>query len=353
MSIDVRTPAERDAILADPGFGRHVTDHMVVADWSSTGGWTVPRVTPYGPLTLQPSAAVLHYSQEIFEGLKAYRHADGGIHLFRPERNARRFAASARMLALPELAEQDFLDAVAALLRADHAWVPDGTGERSLYLRPFTVATEPFLGVRAAAEATFAVIGGPAGAYFPGGVTGIGLWVSTEHSRAAPGGTGAAKCGGNYAAGLAAQAEAKARGCDQVLFLDATEHRWLEEAGTMNVVVVTADGTLATPPLGTILDGVTRHSVLTLAPEHGLVPVERPIAIDEVLRGCADGSVTEVFAVGTAAVVTPVTSLVHAGVTTTVGDGAPGPHALAIREHLTDIQYGRAADVHGWMRRVV
>ena len=349
----VRPAAERDAILADPGFGRHVTDHMAVARWSPQDGWHDRRVTPYAPLSLDPAAAVLHYSQEIFEGLKAYRHADGGIRLFRPELNARRFADSARILALPELPESDFLDAVETLLRVDHAWVPDGAGERSVYLRPFTVATEPYLGVRPSAEVTFGVIAGPAGAYFPGGVTGISLWVSTEHARAAPGGTGAAKCGGNYAAGLAAQREARARGCDQVLFLDAAEHRWVEEAGTMNLLVVTADGTLVTPPLGTILDGVTRRSVLELAGEHDLVPAERPIAIDDLLRGCADGSVTEVFAVGTAAVVTPVTTLVHAEGAVTVGSGAPGPRALAIRRHLTDVQYGRAADTHGWMRPVL
>jgi branched-chain amino acid aminotransferase len=254
---------------------------------------------------------------------------------------------------MPELAEQDFLDGVAALVRADHEWVPDGAGERSLYLRPFMVATESFLGVRAAVEATFAVIASPAGAYFRDGVAGISLWVTTEHTRAAVGGTGAAKCGGNYAAGLAAQREAQRRGCDQVLFLDAAEHRWVEEAGTMNLLVVTSDGALVTPPLGTILDGVTRRSVLDVAGEHDLVPEEQPIAIDDLLRGCADGTVTEVFAVGTAAVVTPVTTLVHAGGRVVVGDGAPGPRALAIRRHLTDVQYGRAPDTRGWMRQVL
>jgi len=339
---------QRAAILAEPGFGKYFTDHMSVADWTAADGWTGHRVVPLAPFSMHPSAAVLHYGQEIFEGLKAFRHEDGSVWLFRPEKNAARFARSARRLALPELDTESFLASLVELIKLDEAWVPEhGTG--SLYLRPFMFASEPFLGVRPAAEVTYAVIAGPAGSYFTSGVTGVTLWVSTQYVRAAPGGTGAAKCGGNYASGLAAQLEAQQHGCDQALYLDGAEHRWLEESGTMNLCLVTTDGELLTPGLGTILEGVTRDSVLALAAEHGLTPVERRIEISELRRRAEEGSITEVFAAGTAAVITPIIGFRGDGYEVTVGNGEPGKQTLAIREHLLDLQYGRVPDTHSWL----
>ncbi|MDH6109775.1 branched-chain amino acid aminotransferase [Kitasatospora sp. MAP12-15] len=345
--------AERAEILAAPGFGRHFTDHMASAKWTRDAGWQDRKVGPLEPFSLHPSAAVLHYAQEIFEGLKAYRHADGSVWLFRPEANARRFARSARRLALPELPEEEFLASVRELVRADEPWVPVPTGEESLYLRPFMFGSEAFLGVRPAAQVVYSVIASPAGPYFPSGVTGVTLWVSSRFTRAAEGGTGAAKCGGNYAAGLAAQIEAQEHGCDQVMYLDSAGRGDLEESGTMNLCLVTSDGRLVTPALGTILEGVTRDTILALAADHGLTPVERSVNLDELRSGAADGSITEVFAAGTAAVVTPIVGFKGDGYEFAVGTGMPGKQTLALREHVLDIQYGRREDTHGWMRRVI
>ncbi|GAA2123579.1 branched-chain amino acid aminotransferase [Kitasatospora saccharophila] len=346
--------AERAAILAAPAFGRYFTDHMASAVWTPEAGWHEARVGALEPFSLHPSTAVLHYAQEIFEGLKAYRHADGGVWLFRPEANARRFQRSAARLALPALDEADFLASVEALVKADEAWVPVPTTEESLYLRPFMFAAEAFLGVRPAERCVYSVIASPAGPYFASGVAGVTLWVSSRYTRAAPGGTGDAKCGGNYAASLAAQVEAKENGCDQVLYLDqAGGEGRLEESGTMNLCLVTSSGELLTPGLGTILEGVTRDTVLTLAEKFGLTPVERSISLEELRAGCADGTITEVFAAGTAAVITPIVGLKAAEYDFAVGDGQPGKQTLALREHLLDIQFGRVPDTHGWMRRVL
>ncbi|MBP2703750.1 branched-chain amino acid aminotransferase [Microbispora sp. RL4-1S] len=343
---------EREKILADPGFGRHFTDHMASATWTPDAGWHDLRVAALAPVTLHPAAAVLHYAQEIFEGVKAFRHADGSVWLFRPELNARRFAHSARRLALPVLDEELFVESVTALVRADRSWVPPYDGERSLYVRPYMFGSEAFLGVRPAAEVRYGVIASPAAAYFAAGSGGVTLWVSENYTRAARGGTGAAKCGGNYASSLAAQVEAAEHGCDQVLYLSGDEHRHLEESGTMNLFLVTADREVVTPCLGTILDGVTRTSVLDLAVEHGLKAVERQVGIDELRAGCADGSIVEMFAAGTAAVITPIVGFKGNGYEQVVADGRPGAATLDIRRHIVDIQYGRAADTHNWLRRV-
>ncbi|MFI9362239.1 branched-chain amino acid aminotransferase [Kitasatospora sp. NPDC053057] len=353
-TTDPASETDRRGILAAPGFGRFFTDHMATAVWTSATGWHDRRIGPLAPFSLHPSAAVLHYAQEIFEGLKAYRHADGSVWLFRPEFNARRFARSARRLALPELSEEDFLTSVEELVRADEAWVPTADGKGSLYLRPYMFASKAFLGVRPADHVTYSVIASPAGPYFPSGVTGISLWVSTEYTRAGRGGTGAAKCGGNYAASLAAQTEAQQHGCDQVLFLDETGGEGgLEESGTMNLCLITAAGELVTPALGTILDGLTRDSVLALAHEFALTPVERAITLAELRSGAADGTITEVFAASTAAVITPIIAFKGRGYEFTIGTGAPGKHTLALREHILDIQYGRTEDTHGWLHRVL
>jgi len=347
---------EREAILADPGFGRRFTDHMVTAHWSAERGWHEAELVPYGPLSLDPATMALHYGQEIFEGLKAYRQTDGAIASFRPEANAARFNRSARRLAMPELPEELFLDSLSALVAADAEWVPSGA-ERSLYLRPFMLATEVGLGVKPASACQYLLIASPAGPYFAKGVKPVSVWLSTEYTRAAPGGTGEAKCAGNYAASLVAQASAAAQGCDQVVWLDAIEHRWVEEMGGMNLYFVRgsgADARLLTPSLtGSLLPGVTRDSLLTLAKDLGLGAEEGRIDVDAWRTGNASGEITEVFACGTAAVITPVGSVKSAEHSWTVGDGEPGPVTMRLRETLLDIQTGRAPDHHGWMRSLV
>ncbi len=353
---DPTSDEDREKILADPGFGKNFTDHMVQITWTKDEGWHDARVMPYGPLSLMPSAAVLHYAQEIFEGMKAYRHPDGSIWTFRPEANAARFARSAARLALPILPEADFVESLKQLVQVDRAWVPDAgrSGEESLYLRPFMFASEAFLGVRPAAEVTYGVIASPAGPYFSGGLKPVSLWISTHFSRAGVGGTGAAKCGGNYAASLAAQTEASEHGCDQVVFLDSVEQKWIEELGGMNIFLVTKDGRLVTPALsGSILEGVTRKSILEMAKELDLQPEERRIGIDEWREGAESGQITEAFACGTAAVVTPVHRLAWDGGEVTFGpsDDA-GPVAGKIRQTLLDIQLGKADDAKGWLTRL-
>lgn len=350
---DQPLPGDRRAqVLATPGFGKHFTDHMAMLTWTQQDGWHDAQVRPYGPLLLDPSAAVLHYAQEIFEGLKAYRHDDGSVWAFRPQANAERFQRSAQRLALPQLPAEDFLGAITALVAADVDWVPAG-GETSLYLRPFMFASEAFLGVRPAAEVTFCVIASPAGAYFPGGVTPVSIWLSAHYTRAAPGGTGAAKCGGNYAASLLPMIEAKAHGCDQVCFLDAVERRWVEELGGMNLYFVLDDGSVVTPELGTILEGVTRASILRIVADLGHSVTERRVSIQEWREGAESGRITEVFACGTAAVVTPVGRLASADGEVVTGDGSAGPVTSAVREALLDVQYGRARDEHNWLTRLV
>ncbi|AZS43999.1 branched-chain amino acid aminotransferase [Microbacterium oleivorans] len=340
------SPSAREEILANPGFGTNFTDHMVDICWSSKGGWHRPRVSPYGPISLSPAAAVLHYGQEIFEGIKAYRHADGSIHTFRPEQNARRLQRSARRMALPELPEEYFLQSLRELIAVDGDWVPSGD-DQSLYLRPFMFAKEAFLGVRPAQKVAYYLIASPAGAYFKGGVSPVKIWLSEDYARAGRGGTGAAKTGGNYAASLLPQAEAYEKGCDQVVFLD--EDGNVEELGGMNVVFVMKDGTLVTPESESILAGITRDSILQLAEDRGHRVERRPVSLTEWRDGVASGDIVEVFACGTAAVVTPIGALMA----TDFEDAQPtGTLALELRQHLTDIQYGRAEDVHGWLTRL-
>jgi branched-chain amino acid aminotransferase len=346
-------PAQRRAeLLADPGFGLAFADHMVTATWTPDEGWHDAAVRPYATLSLDPATAVLHYAQAIFEGLKAYRHDDGSIWVFRPEANGVRFGRSARRMALPELPVDAFIGALEALVRVDAAWVPSG-GEKSLYLRPFMFASEVFLGVRPAKEVTFCIIASPVGPYFASGVEPVKIWLSSDYTRAAPGGTGAAKCAGNYAASLIAQQEAFAHGCDQVCFLDAVERRWVEELGGMNLYFVHADGSIVTPELtGTILEGVTRSSILDLGADLGHKVEERRVSIDEWREGVASGEITEVFACGTAAVITPLGRLTWDGGELAIGESA-GPVTMSLRQTLLDLQYGRAEDTRGWLHRIV
>lgn len=351
-SAALRAELEREEILADPGFGKHFTDHMVTIDWTKDAGWHDARVTPYGPLQLDPASAVLHYAQEIFEGLKAYRHADDSIWTFRPEANARRLQRSAHRLALPELSVEDFIESLKQLIAVDAQWVPSAP-ETSLYLRPFEIANEVFLGVRAAHKVSYHLIASPAGAYFAQGVAPVKIWLSREYNRAGRGGTGAAKFGGNYASSLLPQVEAYEHGCAQVLFLDSETGTHIDELGGMNIFFVFKDGHIATPQLtGTILEGITRDSIITLARDRGIRVDERPISVDEWQQGYASGEITEVFACGTAAVITPIGQLL--GHDLSIGDiNAPaGELTMSLRQELTDIQYGRIPDRHGWLTRL-
>ncbi|MBE9500584.1 branched-chain amino acid aminotransferase [Streptomyces sp. AA1529] len=344
--------AEREAVLANPGFGRYFTDHMVTIQWTEDRGWHDARLQPYAPLEIDPANMTLHYAQSIFEGLKAYRQPDGSVKVFRPDANARRFRRSARRLAMPQLPVETFVEACDLLVGQDSAWVPGG-GEASLYLRPFLFATEVGLGVRPANRYTFMVIASPAGAYFPGGVEPVSVWLSEEYVRAAPGGTGEAKCAGNYAASLVAQAEAAGHGCDQVVWLDAVERRYVEEMGGMNLYFVQgsgADARIVTPELtGTLLPGITRDSLLRIAADLGYATGEVRLTTDEWRAGNADGSISEVFACGTAAVITPVGQVKSARGEWKVGDGGAGEITMRLREALLAVQTGQAEDTHGWM----
>lgn len=348
---DLTSDERLASVLANPGFGTHFTDHMLTVEWTPERGWYGGRITAYGKLSLDPATAVLHYAQEIFEGLKAYRHTDGSIWTFRPEANGARFARSARRLALPELPVEDFVETVDALVRQEARWVPPAEGEKSLYVRPFMFASEAFLGVRPARHVTYMVITSPAGSYFAKGVHPVSIMVSETFTRAAPGGMGAAKTGGNYAASLAPQLEAIGKGYDQVVFLDTVENKYVEELGGMNLYFVYDDGSIVTPELtGTILEGITRGSIIEVARAHGHKVDERRMPFAEWRDGVISGRISEVFACGTAAVVTPVGKVVWRD--GEAGSGETGPVTRAIRQALVDIQYGRAEDRFGWLHRV-
>ena len=351
--VPTRLPApERERLLAKPGFGAIFTEHMVRIRWNAVRGWHDAELTAYAPLSLDPGTAVLHYAQAVFEGLKAFRQADGGVAAFRPDAHASRFRRSARRLALPELPEETFLEAIDLLVEADHAWVPSAP-DHSLYLRPLMYASEVSLSVHPADDVTFLLIASPSGPYFPRGVKPVTVWLTEDYSRAAPGGTGAAKTGGNYAGGLLAQAQAAEHGCDQVVWLDSFEHRWVEEMGGMNLCFVFGHGDTArvmTSALtGTLLPGITRDSLLTLGRDLGYETEEGRINVDEWRAGCEDGSLTEVFACGTAAVITPVAAVKSARASWTIGNGGPGEVSMRLRQALVEIQRGAASDPHGWL----
>ncbi len=335
-------PAE-DAL----GFGKYFADHMLLVDYTDGRGWTDARIVPYGALSLDPAASVLHYGQAMFEGLKAYRLVDGRVALFRPDRNAHRMATGAARLSMPAIDEQLFVQGIAQLVTTDADWVPSAPGT-ALYVRPTLISTEPFLGVRASQSYLFYVITGPVGAYYAGGLKPVRIWIERERVRAVRGGIGAAKAAANYVASLQVAEEARARGCDQVLWLDAIEHEFLEEVGTMNLCLV-IDGTLVTPPLGgSILPGITRDSVLTIARDWGLPVEERPVSLTEVRDAHARGKLQEVFGVGTAAVVSVVGTLASEAGDLVVNGGAPGPIAQKLYDAITRLQSGLDPDPRGW-----
>ena len=343
--------ATRAQAIADPGFGKVFTDHMVMIDYDEGEGWHNATLGPCEPIPLHPASSVLHYAQEIFEGLKAYKLADGTMALFRPEANAKRFNESAKRLAMPELPEDVFIEAVKQVVKKDADWFP-GVEGGSLYIRPFMFANEHFLGVRPATKYKFIVILSPAGNYFKSGAPAVSVWIS-EYTRAAPGGTGAAKCGGNYAASLVPTGEAFAKGHDQTVFLDAAEHKWVEELGGMNLFFVFEDGRVITPPLGgTILPGITRDSIITLAREQGLDVAEEMYSIDQWREDAQNGKLVETFACGTAAVVTAVGKVAGRDGEFTIGSGGPGQLTTTIRDKLVGIQRGTVEDTHGWVMKL-
>jgi len=347
-------PADQRAqMLVAPGFGSVFTDHMATIRWSEEDGWHDARIEPYGPITLDPAAAVFHYGQEIFEGLKAYTQADGSVATFRPHANAARFNRSAARLAMPELPESLFVRAIELLVAQDRAWVPTADGH-SLYLRPFMIATQIGLGVsKPSSQHLFTLIASPVSGYFGGKVRPVTVWLSEDYTRAAPGGTGEAKCGGNYAAAFAGQQQALDHGCDQVVWLDAAERRYVEEMGGMNIFFVYgsgADARIMTPATsGSLLHGMTRDSLLKLGPDLGVPAYESKISVADWRAGCASGEISEVFACGTAAVITPIGAVRSAEGEWVIGDGSAGLVTNMLRDELVGIQYGRKPDRYGWM----
>jgi len=346
---------ERAKRMEHLGFGKLFTEHMVVIPYSEGQGWGRGCLKPYGPIVLDPSASVLHYGQAIFEGFKAYHQPDGHIRTFRPESNARRFNNSARRLAMPEVPEELFMEAADTLIRTDQQWVPKAVGE-SLYIRPFMIATEVGLGVKPASEYLLIMMASPSGAYFPKGVKPVTVWISDEYVRAAPGGTGAAKCAGNYAASLIAQAQAKEKGCDQVVWLDAVTRNYIEEMGGMNIFFVyqeKGETVLVTPELtGTLLPGITRLSLLQLAKDLGFKAEERRVTVDEWGAALKEGRMVEAFACGTAAVITPIGFVKSNKGDWEINGGQTGPVAARLREALLNLQHGLAPDPYGWMHEV-
>lgn len=344
-------------ILANPGFGKHFTDHMVTIDWTEEKGWHDAQVRPYGPMTMEPASNVFHYGQAIFEGIKAYRQPDDSIATFRPDHNAQRFINSAERLAMPELPQEEFIESLRQLVEVDKDWVPEAGGEAALYLRPFMISTEVSLGVHPAKSYRYVLIASPAGSYFSGGIKPVSVWLSTDYVRAAPGGTGAAKFAGNYAGSLLAQAQADEKGCDQVVWLDAIERRYIEEMGGMNLMFVYGSGEnveIVTPELsGSLLPGITRESLLQVAQDLGYKVTERRITAEEWQRDAESGAMSEAFACGTAAVITPVGHVLGDSADFQVNGNEAGEITMTLRERLTGIQRGAVEDTHGWLHTLV
>ncbi len=354
MDIEILPLTEKKPRIQDEsqlGFGSLFTDRMFLMEYEEGRGWHSPRIAPYAPFSLDPACAVLHYAQEIFEGLKAFRRQDGEIALFRPLDNFERFNRSARRMCMPEIEPAFALKALKQLLQLEADWIPRSEGT-SLYIRPTMIATDPYLGVRPSLKYLFYIILSPVGAYYKGGFSPVKIWISDEYVRSTPGGTGEAKTGGNYAASLRASMEATAKGFDQVLWLDAVERKYVEEVGSMNICFL-YDGKVITSPLkGTILDGITRRSILNLIKDMGLEIEERALSVAEIIDGAESGRLKEAFGTGTAAVVSPVGEFTYRDKTVTIGDGEMGELTGKLYETLTGIQYGKVADRHGWVEKL-
>lgn len=334
------------------GFGRYFTDHIFKYDYAPEQGWHAPRIEPYGPLALDPACMVFHYAQEIFEGLKAYRGVDGGVRLFRYDMNIERMRRSAKRLCMPVFDADEAADAIKQLVLLDHKWIPKTEG-CSLYIRPTMIATDPFLGVRPSTNYLFYIILSPVGAYYPEGFNPVSIMVQENYVRAVEGGVGDAKTGGNYAASLAGQMEAKKKGFTQVLWLDAKEKRYVEEVGTMNMFFVIGDEVLTSPLTGSILPGVTRDSVIQILNKWGTHEVvERKVAIDEVVEAAEKGTLKEAFGTGTAAIISPVGRFHHGDKTYKVADGMTGALSQKLYDYILGLQYGREEDPFGWVERI-
>jgi len=335
----------------DLGFGRWFTDHFFATEFDRDNGWHMTRIEPMRPLQIDAAAMCLHYGQEVFEGLKAYSGEDGGIYLFRWQKNAERLQRSAKRLMMECVDDELFGQALKTLVCLEREWIPKDPG-CSLYIRPTLIATDPCLGVRPADEYAFFMIVGPVGAYYPAGFNPVRIWVSEEDVRAVKGGLGEAKTAANYAHSLVAQHKARSLGYAQVLWLDAIEHKWVEEVGTMNIFFVVGDE-VVTPPLGgTILPGVTRDSVIEICKHWGLTVHERMISIDEVMEGVQSGEISEIFGSGTAAVISPVGVLSYKGREVVINDNRTGELSNRLYEYITRLQRGEEPDVFGWVERI-
>ena len=340
-------PKAKPAPGAPLGFGKIFTDHMFVMDYTEGKGWHDPRIVPYQNLSLAPSAMVFHYGQEMFEGLKAYKGVDGNVYLFRPDMNAKRTNNTNERLVIPELPVEDFVEAVRAVVDVDRDWVPSDPGT-SLYIRPFIIATDEFLGVAPSKTYLFIIILSPSGAYYESGLEPVGIWIEDEYVRAVKGGMGFAKTGGNYAASLIAQVKAHDDGYSQVLWLDGVERKYIEEVGSMNIMFKIA-GKVVTPMLnGSILPGITRDSILTVCRDWGYEVEERRISVDELVAAAKNGTLEEVWGTGTAAVVSPVNKLRYEDDVMLIGDGGIGELTQKLYDELTGIQWGKLEDKRGW-----
>ena len=344
----VAAPKQHPTDESKLGFGKIFTDHMFVMDYTEGQGWHDARIVPYAPLVLDPAALVFHYAQECFEGMKAYRRADGGVQLFRPEKNAQRMQSTHQRLCIPEIPVEDFVQAVKALVKVDEAWVPHADGT-SLYIRPFTIATEAVLGVKASAEYKFIIIASPSGAYYAEGINPVRIYVEDQYVRATPGGTGYIKCGGNYAASIIASEKAHQLGFSQVLWLDGVERKYVEEVGSMNIFFK-IDGQIYTAPtVGTVLPGITRMSCIELLKSWGYQVNETRLAITDIMDAAEAGKLEEVFGTGTAAVISPVGELVYEDRKAEINGGVIGPVTQKLYDTLTGIQWGTLPDPHGWV----
>lgn len=349
--IKTKTPKAKPQDEGKLGFGRIFTDHMFVMNYDAGQGWHDARIVPYAPLVLDPSASVFHYAQECFEGLKAYRRADGGVQLFRPDCNAQRFRDTHERLCIPTIPVEDFVQAVKALVSVEKDWVPHLDGA-SLYIRPFTIATMEQLGVHASTRYQFIIICSPSGAYYAEGINPVKIYVEREYVRACPGGTGAIKCGGNYAASIKAGEKAEELGYSQVLWLDGAERKYVEEVGSMNIFFKIRGEIYTAATVGTVLPGVTRRSCIELLRDWGYTVHEGKLAIADVMRAAKEGALEEVFGTGTAAVVSPVKQLDWGDESAQIGGGRIGPVTQKLYDTLTGIQWGRLPDQKGWTQPV-
>jgi branched-chain amino acid aminotransferase len=352
MNIQIETVQEKKRELPKTlGFGQLFSDRMFTQTWTKDKGWHDAKIGAYQNISLDPATAVFHYGQEIFEGTKAYRRPDGHINLFRPWENAARFNRSAQRMAMQQVDPEDHVDAMAKLVKLEHKWVPSGEGE-SLYIRPVMIATQPALGVSASSSYLHYIIVGPVGAYFGAGFKPVAVFISDQYVRAVRGGTGEAKCGGNYAASLVVGEEVRAAGYSQVMWLDGVERRYVEEVGAMNIAFAYGKH-IVTPTLsGTILHGITRDSILKMAPDLGYTVEEATLDVNDIIRDIEAGKITESFGMGTAAVIAPVNKFGFKGKDYMVGNGDVGPVAQHLFKSLTDLQYGRAPDPYGWTMKI-